>query len=77
MKKLQVDYDAIVMEKYDSISTYHEIREQLDRLSNEFRTFLTNPTYLLPFLQPGRMVKVSLKNIFLFVKKKVMKIINF
>ncbi|XP_043471399.1 exosome RNA helicase MTR4 [Leptopilina heterotoma] len=59
VKKLQVEYDAMVLEKYDSLSTYHDIREQLDRLSTEFRTFLTNPTYLLPFLQPGRMVKVK------------------
>lgn len=40
------------------MSAYHDIREQLDRLSLDFRAFLTKPEYLLPFLQPGRMIKV-------------------
>ncbi|XP_012278049.1 superkiller viralicidic activity 2-like 2 [Orussus abietinus] len=59
VKDLQSAYDAIQIEKYNQISTYHDIREQLDRLGVEFRTFLTKPEYLLPFLQPGRMVKVK------------------
>lgn len=59
MTKLQEEHDAIQFEKYREMSEYHDIREQLDRLSGDFRSYLTKPEYLLPFLQPGRMVKVS------------------
>lgn len=42
-----------------SISSYHHIREQLDSLGKSYHGFYTNPQYLVPFLQPGRMVKVK------------------
>jgi len=53
-------YNTVNVERYDEISSYHDIREQLDRLSEQFRSFLTQPEYLLPFLQPGRLVKVRI-----------------
>lgn len=58
VKELHADYNRVNVEKYDEISSYHDIREQLDRLSEEFRSYLTRPEYLLPFLQPGRLIKV-------------------
>lgn len=59
VKKLQHQHENINFEKYDLMLKYHNIREQLDRLSDNFRSYLTKPEYLLPFLQPGRMVKVK------------------
>ncbi|KAK2585445.1 hypothetical protein KPH14_010108 [Odynerus spinipes] len=59
VKELEATYTTINIEKYNQISSYHDIREQLDRLSTEFRSFLTKPEYLLPFLQPGRLIKVK------------------
>nr|XP_012141644.1 PREDICTED: superkiller viralicidic activity 2-like 2 isoform X2 [Megachile rotundata] len=62
VKELQASYNAVTVDKYNHISSYHGIREQLERLSTEFRSFLTKPEYLLPFLQPGRLVKVKNEN---------------
>ena len=59
VKELQAAYEELQVEKLNHISTYHDIREQLDRLGADFRTFLTKPEYLLPFLQPGRMIKIK------------------
>lgn len=50
----------MTIDRYNHISSYHDIREQLERLSTEFRSFLTKPEYLLPFLQPGRLIKVCI-----------------
>lgn len=61
-KDLQIAYNAVTIDRYNHISSYHDIREQLDHLSTEFRSFLTKPEYLLPFLQPGRLVKVKNEN---------------
>ncbi|XP_012539162.1 exosome RNA helicase MTR4 [Monomorium pharaonis] len=59
VKELCSAYNTVNVDRYDEISTYHDIREQLNRLSAEFQSFLTKPEYLVPFLQPGRLVKVK------------------
>ena len=43
----------------DLVSQYYECRQQLDQLTSDFREVITHPTYALPFLQPGRLVKVN------------------
>ncbi|XP_016962186.1 exosome RNA helicase MTR4 [Drosophila biarmipes] len=42
-----------------NIASYHHIRSQLDHHGKQFRQWITKPQYLLPFLQPGRLVKVA------------------
>ncbi|KAF9004640.1 rRNA-processing arch domain-containing protein [Cyathus striatus] len=41
------------------VAQYYEYRQQLDQMSADFREVITHPTYSLPFLQPGRLVKVK------------------
>lgn len=41
------------------MADYYEYRQQLDQMSADFREVITHPTYSLPFLQPGRLVKVK------------------
>ncbi|KAL6264815.1 hypothetical protein P5V15_004910 [Pogonomyrmex californicus] len=62
VKELCTAYNTVNVDRYDEISSYHDIREQLNRLSAEFQSFLTQPEYLVPFLQPGRLVKVKNEN---------------
>ncbi|KAK0052105.1 superkiller viralicidic activity 2-like 2 isoform X1 [Biomphalaria pfeifferi] len=62
LEKLQAkesEYKALSVEDEDSISAYYRIRQQLETLGRELRHFILKPTYLLPFLQPGRVVKVK------------------
>ena len=61
-KKVQDKQKAIenfAIKDEASITSYHHIREQLDALGKKYHEFYTNPQYLVPFLQPGRMVKVK------------------
>lgn len=62
VQKKQKEVNAIKIPMESSIATYYHIRDQLDTLAKEFRAFITAPTYLVPFLQPGRMVKVTKEN---------------
>lgn len=55
----QKEFEAIHIPNEANIASYYNIREQLDQLGKQFRRFITTPTYLVPFLQPGRMVKVQ------------------
>ncbi|KAL0127508.1 hypothetical protein PUN28_003056 [Cardiocondyla obscurior] len=59
VKELQESYNTVNVERYDEISSYHDIRQQLNRLTGQFQSFLTRPEYLVPFLQPGRLIKVK------------------
>lgn len=58
LKAKQKGYDAVTVENEHSIASYCSIRQQLDLLGSQFRSFITKPEYLKPFLQPGRLVKV-------------------
>ncbi|KAH0949431.1 hypothetical protein HN011_012300, partial [Eciton burchellii] len=63
VKELQTAYNAVIVEcddkKYNEISNYDHIRQQLDQLNRKFQSFLTQPKYLVPFLQSGRLIKVK------------------
>ncbi|KAL4716852.1 hypothetical protein ACJJTC_012663 [Scirpophaga incertulas] len=59
LKAKQKEYDALTVEHEHSIASYCSIRSQLDILGAQFRAFITQPQYLKPFLQPGRLVKVK------------------
>ena len=43
----------------EAIASYWEIREQLKETRADFRKIVHHPTYALPFLQPGRLVRVN------------------
>ncbi|XP_015118558.1 exosome RNA helicase MTR4 [Diachasma alloeum] len=64
VKELQQSYDEIKVGKFTEIACYHDIREQLDKLGEDFRSYLTKPEYIVPFLQPGRMVKIKNEHTF-------------
>ncbi|CAB3240962.1 unnamed protein product [Arctia plantaginis] len=59
VKAKQKEYDSLSIEHEHSIASYCSIRSQLDLLGAQFRSFITKPEYLKPFLQPGRLVKVK------------------
>ncbi|XP_039757081.1 exosome RNA helicase MTR4 [Pararge aegeria] len=59
VKAKQKEYAALTIEHEHSIASYCNVRSELDLLGSQFRSFITRPEYLKPFLQPGRLVKVK------------------
>ncbi|XP_052870267.1 exosome RNA helicase MTR4 isoform X2 [Anopheles cruzii] len=59
VQEKQRQLQAIHIKEEQSIASYHHIREQLDTLGKQFREYITQPIYLVPFLQPGRMIKIQ------------------
>jgi len=51
--------DAIVIPDEERVAEYHEYRQQLDQMAADFREVITHPSYSLPFLNAGRLVKVK------------------
>ncbi|XP_069483381.1 exosome RNA helicase MTR4 isoform X1 [Ambystoma mexicanum] len=57
--KLEDQYNNIEIPNEESVVTYYKIRQQLAKLSKEIEEYIHKPKYCLPFLQPGRLVKVT------------------
>jgi hypothetical protein len=51
--------DAMVIPDEKEVAEYYAVRKQLDQMAADFREIITHPSYSLPFLQPGRLVKIK------------------
>ena len=59
LKTLESDYTSMIIPNEDNVATYYKIRQQLDHLGREVQSYIHRPQYILPYLQPGRLVYVS------------------
>ncbi|KAF7277949.1 hypothetical protein GWI33_009065 [Rhynchophorus ferrugineus] len=47
------------IQEEDQVASYYTIRQELEALGVQFRTYITKPQYLIPFMQPGRLLKIK------------------
>ena len=59
VKRLEEKVSEMTVPLEDEVRGYSRLRDQLESLGSEFRSWLTRPQYILPFLQPGRLVRVK------------------
>lgn len=60
--KLKTELDSIVLEDESSVMSYRNCQQSLeDTLRRQWR-YIRRPEHIVSFLQPGRLVKVSLFN---------------
>ncbi|XP_031351055.1 exosome RNA helicase MTR4 [Photinus pyralis] len=52
-------YNNFDIKNEEKIQSYYLIRKELDALAVTFRRYITKSQYLIPFLQPGRLVKIK------------------
>lgn len=48
----------VIKNEFD-VRAYFLIRQQLEDLANKYHSFITDPKNLVPFCNPGRLIKVS------------------
>ena len=58
-KNLEERVALCKIEDEAEVASYYRLRDQLTNLGAEFHTWLVRPQYLVPFLQPGRLVYVK------------------
>jgi ATP-dependent RNA helicase DOB1 len=63
LKREEEAKSSIVVPDEELVAQYYEYRQQLDQMSADFREVVHHPSYSLPFLQPGRLVKVKHKDL--------------
>ncbi len=59
VKDLEVKAADTVIDDEAEVTSYYRLREQLTNLGKQFQSWLVRPQYLVPFLQPGRLVSVK------------------
>ena len=59
--ELEKERDAVQIEDEDLVDEYVKLRDGLDAMVRERRVVTNTPTYAVPFLQPGRLVRVCTK----------------
>lgn len=58
VNNLEGQYNKIAIPNEENVVIYYKIRQQLAKLGKEIEEYVHKPKYCLPFLQPGRLVKV-------------------
>lgn len=53
---------SLNIEDEPTVREYYELRQQLDSFTKDMQDVINHPNYCLPFLQPGRLVKIKYKS---------------
>ncbi|KAL0083768.1 rRNA-processing arch domain-containing protein [Phycomyces blakesleeanus] len=59
LKKLEIEKNSMVLERQEEVEDYYNLRSQIETYSRDVRDVINHPTYCLPFMQPGRLIKVK------------------
>ncbi|CAL8148366.1 unnamed protein product [Orchesella dallaii] len=59
LQEAEDEYETLEVPREEEISSYHDLRKQLETFATEFRGFITRPKYIVPFLQPGRLLHIK------------------
>ncbi|KAE8270083.1 hypothetical protein A4X09_0g2242 [Tilletia walkeri] len=51
--------DFISVKREDEVAQYYNLRQQAEKLKDDYVNIITNPHYSLPFLQAGRIINVK------------------
>ncbi|KAF5399384.1 Superkiller viralicidic activity 2 [Paragonimus heterotremus] len=59
LNELRASYQSIKIDDEESVESYHQIRLCLNDLVEQQWHYIRRPQYIVPFLQPGRLIKVT------------------
>lgn len=57
---LQTEHDAIQVDDEFLVKEYYDLKKQLSTYYEDVRRVVTHPGHILPFLQPGRVVRIKI-----------------
>ncbi|CAF1023234.1 unnamed protein product [Rotaria sp. Silwood1] len=59
LKNCEQQYESIKIENEEEVARYYKLKKKLELVQEQMSTMINEPKYLLPFLQPGRLVTVK------------------
>ena len=60
LKVCEQQYESMKIDNEEEIARYYKLRKKLDQVQDQIAVITNEPKYLLSFLQPGRLVTVSI-----------------
>ncbi|KAM0952569.1 putative RNA helicase [Dioscorea sansibarensis] len=57
-KELEAERDSIVIDEEETVEDYYDLLQQYRSLKDDVHDIVFSPKYALPFLQPGRLVRL-------------------
>ncbi|RTG90639.1 ATP-dependent RNA helicase DOB1 [Schistosoma bovis] len=63
LNELRATYASTVVDDEESVESYHQIQLCFDELVGQQWQYIRRPQYIVPFLQPGRLVKIVVQSI--------------
>lgn len=68
MADAEKKYGSIRIPKELEVTGYCRVKQEIAAYGRELQKIITKPIYLVPFLQPGRLIRVNfLRKIYLFL----------
>eukprot|EP00698_Gefionella_okellyi_P004389 TRINITY_DN14051_c0_g1_i1.p1 TRINITY_DN14051_c0_g1~~TRINITY_DN14051_c0_g1_i1.p1 ORF type:complete len:1036 (-),score=267.67 TRINITY_DN14051_c0_g1_i1:35-2956(-) len=58
-KRVEAERNSLTITDESAVADYYDMKVQLERLRQKVRQVTTNPIHALPYMQPGRLVKVT------------------
>jgi ATP-dependent RNA helicase DOB1 len=59
IKELESERNSMVIEEEESLKDYYDLLQQYKSLKKDVHDIILSPKYVLPFLQPGRLVRIQ------------------
>ncbi|CAF3556525.1 unnamed protein product [Adineta steineri] len=59
LKKCEQQYESLKIENEEEVARYYKLKKKLENVQDQMSVMINEPKYLLPFLQPGRLVTVK------------------
>lgn len=59
LAELETQRDGIEVEQEDVIAEYYDLKEKIAVYEQDMKDVMNHPNYCLPFMQPGRLVKIK------------------
>ena len=59
LKKCEEQYESLKIENEEEVARYYKLKKKLESIQDQISVMTNEPKYLLPFLQPGRLVTVN------------------
>jgi ATP-dependent RNA helicase DOB1 len=59
LAELEGERDEMVVEQESIIAEYYDLKEKIAVYEQDMKDVINHPNYCLPFIQPGRLVRVK------------------
>ncbi len=62
LQTCEQQFDSIKIENEEEVARYYKLKKKLELVQDQMAVMINEPKYILPFLQPGRLVTVRYFN---------------